>query len=140
MHESDNDQIRESWAMLEPLTYSVTTVFYAKLFELDPSLRTLFPYDLFEQKQAFGKTIGAVVRTLDELDRLTPLLRHLGERHAVYGVRPRDYDTVAEALLWTLEQGLDDAFTPQVEGAWTKLYDIMATTMKEGAAQAAQAV
>jgi hemoglobin-like flavoprotein len=50
-------------------------------------------------------------------------------------VKPEHYDTVAAALLWTLEQGLGDGFTPDVREAWTTVYGVLATTMKDAAAR-----
>jgi hemoglobin-like flavoprotein len=64
-------------------------------------------------------------------------VRDLGRRHAEYGVQTKDYNTVGAALLWTLEQGLTQQFTPEVKEAWTAAYTILATTMQQGAAVAA---
>ena len=52
----------------------------------------------------------------------------------VMEVKDSHYDTVAAALLWTLGAGLGDAFTDDVEAAWTEAYTILATAMKEAAA------
>ena len=60
-------------------------------------------------------------------------MKQLGQRHAGYGVTPAHYDTVAGALLWTLEQGLGPAFTPDVKAAWTAVYGVLATTMQSDA-------
>jgi hemoglobin-like flavoprotein len=60
----------------------------------------------------------------------------MGARHAGYGVRDADYDKVADALLWTLEQGLQDKFTPEVKAAWTEAYGALSGVMKEGASLA----
>jgi nitric oxide dioxygenase len=81
--------------------------------------------------------IAVAVNGLDRLDELVPAVRQLGVRHARYGVEDRHYDTVAEALLWTLERGLGSDFTPAVKDAWTTVYGVLATTMKEAAAIAA---
>jgi hemoglobin-like flavoprotein len=40
---------------------------------------------------------------------------------------------VAEALLWTLEQGLGDEFKPEVKEAWVAVYTIMTNTMIDAA-------
>jgi hemoglobin-like flavoprotein len=40
---------------------------------------------------------------------------------------------VADALLWTLSQGLGDDFTPEVEQAWVEVYTVLAETMQAGA-------
>jgi hypothetical protein len=61
----------------------------------------------------------------------------LGRRHLAYGVRDEHYDTVGGALLWTLEKGLGEAFTPDVKEAWTVVYGIVARVMKDAANEVA---
>jgi hemoglobin-like flavoprotein len=63
-------------------------------------------------------------------------VKELGLRHVGYGVKDEHYDTVGSALLWTLGQGLGDEFTTELEDAWTKVYQLLAGTMKEAAAEA----
>ena len=60
-------------------------------------------------------------------------------RHVAYGVEDAHYATVGKALLWTLEQGLGDAFTLEVREAWTIAYGLLAGTMQEGAREAVAA-
>jgi len=73
------------------------------------------------------------VSKLDALDELVPVVEALGKRHAGYGVKEADYATVGSALLWTLQQGLGAAFTPDVRSAWATVYGVLASTMKAGA-------
>jgi nitric oxide dioxygenase len=42
---------------------------------------------------------------------------------------------VGAALLWTLQQGLGDDYTPQVAAAWAALYDALASVMLRAAQQ-----
>ena len=65
------------------------------------------------------------------LDQILPAVEALGRRHAGYGVREGHYATVGAALLWTLEQGLGDAFTTDVRKAWTTAYGTLASVMIE---------
>ena len=58
-----------------------------------------------------------------------PVVQQLGARHRKYGVQVSHYAAVAEALLWTLEQGLADAFTDDVRDAWVNVYTVLAETM-----------
>jgi nitric oxide dioxygenase len=67
------------------------------------------------------------------MDQLLPVVRSLGTRHVSYGVRDKDYDTVGQALLWTLRKGLGEAFTPDVEAAWSDVYATLASAMQSGA-------
>ncbi len=87
-----------------------------------------------EQGRKLMAMIGTVVANLGKLDTIVPAVQDLGRRHATYGVQPQHYDTVASALLWTLGQGLGDAFTQPVEVAWTEAYTILANVMKDAAA------
>jgi len=80
------------------------------------------------------QTIGAAVVGLDDLPALTPIVQDLGVRHARYGVQPEHHDTVGEALLWTLGQGLGEEFTPEVRTAWTEVYTLLAQVMQDAAA------
>jgi hemoglobin-like flavoprotein len=61
----------------------------------------------------------------------------LGARHAGYGVKDQHYKVVGEALIWTLERGLADQFTPEVERAWVRVYLLLAATMQAGADEVA---
>jgi hemoglobin-like flavoprotein len=72
--------------------------------------------------------LATAVAGLDNLPVLVPAVKALGERHVGYGVQKADYATVGAALLWTLEQGLGEAFTPEVKAAWTVVYTVLADT------------
>lgn len=125
--------IRESFRKVAAIADQAASLFYARLFELDPSLRALFRGDMSEQGRKLMTMIGMAVGGLDRLDQLVPAVRQLGLRHAGYQVREAHYETVGEALLWTLERGLGPDFTPATKEAWAKVYGVLAETMKAGA-------
>lgn len=129
--------VKQSWAKVVPVAEQAAELFYGKLFELDPSLRDMFPSDMQEQGRKLMATINTAVNALDRLDTIVPTVQALGRRHVGYGVREEHYDTVGAALLWTLEQGLGEAFTPEVKTAWTETYTLLAATMKTAARAAA---
>ncbi len=128
--------VRDSFAKVAPIAPQAAALFYGRLFELDPTLKPLFKGDMTEQGRKLMEMIGTAVANLNKLDAIVPAVQDLGRRHKDYGVLPEHYGTVATALLWTLGQGLGDAFTPQVEAAWTEAYTILATVMQDAAAAA----
>lgn len=128
--------VQASFAMVEPIAEQAADLFYGKLFELEPTLRGLFPEDLAEQKRKLMTTLKVAVSSLDKPDTLVPVVQDLGRRHKGYGVTDENYDTVASALLWTLEQGLGEQFRPDVEEAWIAVYGVLSSTMKAAAAEA----
>ena len=125
--------VRETFAQVAPIADEAAALFYGRLFELDPTLKTLFKIDMREQGRKLMQMIGLAVSKLDALNELVPAVQELGRRHAGYGVKDVDYDTVGAALLWTLHQGLGPAFTPEVKSAWTTVYGVLASTMKAAA-------
>jgi hemoglobin-like flavoprotein len=129
--------VQDSFELVAPVADVAATLFYARLFERDPSLRAMFPRDLDEQKRKLVRMLAVAVRGLGDPDTLLPAVRALGERHAGYGVRDAHYAAVGAALLWTLGHALDDGFTAEVRDAWAAAYTLLADAMRAGAAEAA---
>lgn len=124
--------VKDSWDKVVPIQDTAAGLFYTKLFELDPALQALFKGDIKEQGRRLMAMINTAVRGLDRLDEIVPAVKALGQRHVGYGVKAEDYGTVANALLWTLEQGLGPAFTDDTKAAWVEVYTVLATTMQSG--------
>ena len=128
--------VQDTFDSIAPIADDAAALFYRRLFELDPSLRTMFRGDMAEQRQKLMNMIGAAVRGLDRLEQLVPIVQDLGRKHVGYGVEDRHYDTVGAALLWTLEKGLGSGFTPEVKEAWAAVYGLLASTMQNAAREA----
>src|SRR2546427_9435415 len=123
MPPTDMALTRESWKAVDQFPDTAAGLFYGRLFELDPAIERLFRRtDMAAQRKILMQTLTLVVKSLDKLDQIVPAVQALGRRHAGYGVREAHYTTVGEALLWTLEQGLGEAFTTDVRAAWTTAY------------------
>ena len=125
--------VQTTWAQVEPISETAGMMFYGRLFELDPDVRPLFQTNMQEQSRKLVQMITVAVTGLNRLEQIVPSVRALGRRHADYGVRKEHYETVGAALLWTLDQGLGDDFTPEVREAWTETYALLARVMKEAA-------
>jgi hemoglobin-like flavoprotein len=122
--------IQESWRKVLPISDTAAELFYNRLFVLDPSLKPLFKGDMKMQGRKLMSMLGMAVSGLSSFDRLAPAVKELGRRHDGYGAQPAHYKTVADALLWTLKQGLGDAFTEETELAWATAYGKIAALMQ----------
>lgn len=129
MTETEISLVQTSFAKVVPSAPAVAAMFYARLFELDPSLRPMFKSDLAEQGNKLMGMLRAVVLGLDQIDALIPVAQSLARRHVSYGVQPAHYETVGSALLWTLNEGLGNSFTPDVKAAWIKAYMLLSGVM-----------
>lgn len=125
--------VQKSFEKVQPIADVAAQLFYNRLFELDPALRHLFKGDMKEQGQKLMNMLQIAVRGLDRMEQLVPAVSALGQRHASYNVRPEHYTTVGSALIWTLEQGLGEDFTPETREAWITVYEVLTGVMKSAA-------
>ena len=122
-------ELRRSWELVAPMAEEGAQLFYARLFELDPSLRALFHTDANVQRRKLIEALGFIVEHADRPDELQPKLAALGARHVSYGVRPEHYTTVGAALLWMLDEGLGALRTAEARDAWVGAYDFVSASM-----------
>jgi len=123
--------VQNSFAQVAPISTIAADLFYGRLFEIAPSVRRMFPQDMVQQKMKLMTMLGVVVNGLTKIDALLPAVRALGKRHAGYDVHEEHFAPVGSALIWTLEQGLGDDFTPEVKEAWTTAYGVLSSVMIE---------
>jgi len=131
------DLVQSTFKQVVPIADAAADIFYDRLFEIAPDTRGLFPEVMTDQKKKLMQMIGVAVNGLRDLDAIVPAVQELGARHKGYNVTAAHYDSVGAALLFTLDKGLGEAFTPEVEEAWTETYGLLAGVMKDAQAVAA---
>ena len=132
--------VQESFAKVAPISEQAAVLFYDRLFEVAPTVQAMFPDDMKEQRKKLMATLAVVVNGLSNLESVLPAASALAKRHVSYGAKPEHYSVVGGALLWTLEKGLGEAWTPDVADAWTAAYGTLSGYMISEAygAQAAE--
>jgi nitric oxide dioxygenase len=133
--------VQDSFTKVAPIADQAAVLFYDRLFEIAPEVKPMFhDADMAEQRRKLMATLGVVVTGLTRLETVLPAASALARRHVTYGVKDEHYPIVGAALLWTLEKGLGDAWTPDVAEAWTAAYGTLSGYMisEAHAAQAAE--
>ena len=125
--------IRKSFDQVAAETDGLRRHFYAVLFSEAPETRDLFPVNMEVQRSGLLRALVHVVQMVDQPDDLVLFLQQLGRDHRKFGLIAQHYDAVGTALLSTIEHFAGDAFTPQVERAWTDAYGIVAGAMRAAA-------
>lgn len=125
--------VRDTWTQVLPIQETAASLFYGRLFDQYPEVKPMFKGDMQEQGEKLMKMLDQAVSSLDNLDALVLPLKQAGKAHKGYGVKAEDYDKVGASLLWTLQQGLGDAYTPAVEDAWSSTYATLSSVMIDGA-------
>jgi hemoglobin-like flavoprotein len=121
--------VQHSFSRVVPIADQAAVMFYDRLFEVAPQVKAMFPADLTEQRKKLIATLAVVVNGLGNLQSVLPAASALAKRHVAYGAKPEHYPVVGAALLWTLEKGLGDAWTPATADAWTVAYGALSGFM-----------
>ncbi len=140
MSPEQSELIRSTWWRVLPIADDAMQLFYRRLFAVEPDLLpVLARTDLLEQRGKLAQAMSAVVDGLDDIESLSPRLEALGRRHVDYGATAKHYEAVGAALLWTLRQGLGDAWSEPAEAAWRDAYALVSQTMQDAAAEVTRA-
>jgi hemoglobin-like flavoprotein len=125
--------VTDSFRKVLPIANVTTDLFYDRLFEIAPELRSMFPNDLVAQKKKFITMLATVVTNLNEFKKIAPVVEDLAMRHDTYGVIEKHYEPFGAALFWALEESLGVDFTPSVRTAWSEAYMTLADAMRGAA-------
>lgn len=122
--------VKKSWRLLQSVSPAVVAdAFYSKLFFDHPELRRMFPKQMEEQYKKLIDMLSSMIARLENMEGLQQEISDLAKRHEGYGVQPKHYKMVGEALLWTLEKGLGSDWDEDTAAAWTACYTVIAGQM-----------
>ena len=126
-------RLRLSCARLLLKGDELATTFYAMLFERYPSVRSLFPNDLRQQRAKLTQMLAWVVMKLDRPSELVPALRELGHKHIAYGARPEHYPLVHDTLIDAMARTAGAEWTRDIAEDWSRSIELIARHMLAGA-------
>jgi len=135
MNPSQIRLVQDSFAQLAPDADLLADLLCARLFQLEPSLRTRLPNDLQETKADIVRLLTESVQKLDRPGEWQPALRQIGIETGI-GTYLRNYQVFGTALIWTLEKGMGEEFTFEMLEAWVAFYSALTGAMQETDAQA----
>ncbi len=125
-----SELITESFALVEPQAEAMTDTFYERLFSKFPQVKPLFKNtDISKQSKMLLAAIKLVVNSLDKPKVLENALVSMGEKHQGYGALPEHYPAVAQTLLEVMAEYAGDAWTHEVNQAWTDALNLVAEKM-----------
>jgi len=125
--------VKRSFALIEGQRERAAGLFFAHLFDIDPTMRLLFPGDLQRRGAKLIHAVGLIVEDLHRLHVFVPALEALAVRYVGYGLEQSHYAVVGEALSRTARSVLGLAFTPELEAALDTVYEELSSVMMEAA-------
>src|SRR4051794_17448288 len=100
MSSDHTSHVRASWPLIAANADALAASFYTSLFEIDASAAHPFAnVDMAAQRAKLVHSLAVIVDSVDNPDRLLPVVAALGRRHATYGIEARHFNSVGHALL-----------------------------------------
>lgn len=137
MDRRKRELVHTSYERLAPGVALLVDHFYARLFEVAPGVRRLFPDDMGRLRAHFAAAVAIIARNAVAIEAMETPLSEMGARHAAYGAQPEHYAVVQQVLLETLEKAAGEMWTPALADAWRELIAHVSRVMLMGAARAA---
>ena len=136
MNKQEFEAIRSNWEPIRGNSRFAARLFYTRLLLIDPSLAPLFRRGADEQAQRLLRATGIAVYGIGQPRILQPLLRMLGRHPAVRRMTPGQFESIGQAMLWTLRIVLDEAFDEAARRAWKNLYRTVSGTLRDARREA----
>ncbi|KJY84598.1 dihydropteridine reductase [Vibrio galatheae] len=121
--------VKSTIPLLESAGPALTEHFYHRMFSYNPELKDIF--NMTHQKTgrqsvALFEAVAAYAKNIENLDALTSAVERIAHKHTSFNIQPDHYQIVGHHLIETLRELATEAFTPEVEEAWTEAYLFLA--------------
>ena len=123
------DIVKSTIPLLESAGPALTQHFYQRMFSHNPELKDIF--NMTHQKTgrqsvALFEAIAAYAKNIENLAALSSAVERIAHKHTSFNIKAEHYQIVGLHLIETLRELAPDAFTTEVEEAWTAAYLFLA--------------
>ncbi len=121
--------VKSTIPLLESAGPALTQHFYQRMFTHNPELKDIF--NMTHQKTgrqsvALFEAVAAYAKNIENLAALTAVVERIAHKHTSFNIKAEHYQIVGHHLIETLRELASDAFTAEVEEAWTAAYLFLA--------------
>lgn len=129
MDAQDIQNVQQSFARVFPHKAQIGQAFYQRFFAMAPELRSLFPANMSSQNGKFVEMLALLLRSLGASASVDTPIRHLADRHRLYGVQPDHFAVMGEALIATLQEASPQGLSPEEEASWRRAFAVVSQRM-----------
>ncbi|AIW21830.1 dihydropteridine reductase [Vibrio coralliilyticus] len=121
--------VKSTIPLLESAGPALTQHFYQRMFSHNPELKDIF--NMTHQKTgrqsvALFEAVAAYAKNIENLEALTSAVERIAHKHTSFNIQAEHYQIVGHHLIETLRELASEAFTKEVEEAWTAAYLFLA--------------
>lgn len=121
--------IRKSFLRTIPVSEIAEKVFFEHLMIIEPELTFAFS----SERLIAWRAVAELIDLMPSDGRMPRYARKLGYLCAGFGLTPKRYRSIEQALLWTVRHLTQDLLEDGTIGAWRSLFAEVEHHMKEGA-------
>lgn len=121
--------VKQTIPLLESVSTNLTEHFYKRMFRDNPELKDVFNLShqhSGKQPVALFNAVAAYAKNIENPSVLKEAVYRIANKHTSFNIQPEHYDIVGHHLIATLNELAGDAFTPEIEDAWTQAYQVLA--------------
>ncbi|MBA6262499.1 NO-inducible flavohemoprotein [Colwellia sp. Bg11-12] len=121
--------IKSTIPLLENAGPALTKYFYQRMFLHAPELQNIFNMSNQangKQQVALFEAIAAYAKNIENVAVLQSAVERIAQKHTSLNIQPEHYQVVGHHLIETLRELTGDAFSIDVEEAWTAAYQFLA--------------
>ena len=133
MEGAEIDLIRKSYKRLMTGEKIIANYFYSRLKDADSEAFEIMKKDAANEGAVLLSTVGQIVNSLDDLNKVESELHTLGAKLKSKGLEEDSYNTIGAAWIDTLAYGFGNNFGWDLQNAWVKAYKSAVYLMHEGA-------
>lgn len=123
-------RLRAEYALVRAEGDRLAVLFYRRLFDRCPHLRSMFRTEPHLQQARLMQSLDQVIGFLDRPVEQARHLRALGVRHRSYGVRSEHYPIVIDLLTEAMIAALGDRAHAGSQEAWHEAFRLVAEQME----------
>ena len=130
--------IKTTIPLLESAGPALTGHFYQRMFTHNPELQDIFNMTnqhSGRQQVALFEAIAAYAKNIENVAVLTSAVERIAQKHTSFNIKANHYAIVGHHLIETLRELASEAFTSDVEEAWTAAYQVLAQIFIDREAQ-----
>jgi len=134
--------VRDSAPAIRIHALAVVERMYELLFR-DRSIELIFdPSHMRDgtQPRALAEAVIAYADHIDDLAALLPTVERVAHKHVALGITPEHYGSVGACMIEAMGDVLGDAATPELLGAWTAAFGVLADIFINRESELADAV
>ena len=122
--------VKATVPILEERGDEITSRFYQMMFQNHPELKNIFNQTnqrKGDQSKALANTVYAAAAHIDQLEKISPAVMPITEKHRSLNIKPEHYPIVGKHLLLAMRDVLgEEIATDAVIAAWEKAYNEIA--------------